>query len=117
MVKKYQEPSIKTIEDILSVEAHARKQVQMHCVASNITQRFSAKIPDEFGLTFSHGKVFYSVLENVPVTIEAYLHGEFIKYIDNDGECLDAPKTTWKSYSRKHNVFHTLVTGIVTRNL
>ena len=84
----------KTIEDTLkiSVEAHTRKQVQMHCVARNITQRFSAKIPDEFGQTFSYGKVFYSVLENVPVTIEAYMPGEFIKYINNDGECLDCPQ-------------------------
>ena len=81
VVKKYQEASIKTIEDTLkiSVKAHTRKQVQMHCVARNITQRFSAKIPDEFGQTFSYGKVFYSVLENVSVTIEAYMPGEFIK--------------------------------------
>ena len=94
VVKKYQEASLKTIEDTLkiSVEAHTRKQVQMHCVARNITQRFSAKIPDEFGQTFSYGKVFYSVLENVPVTIEAYMPGEFIKYINNDGECLDCPQ-------------------------
>ena len=60
VVKKYQEASIKTIEDTLkiSVEAHTRKQVQTHCVARNITQRFSAKIPDEFGHTFSYGKAF-----------------------------------------------------------
>lgn len=76
----------------MSVEAHTRKQVQMHCVARNITQRFSAKIPEEFGHTFSYGKVFYSMLENVPVTIEAYMPGEFVKYINNDGECLDCPR-------------------------
>jgi hypothetical protein len=40
-------------------------------VARNITQRFSTKIPAEFGDTFSYGKVFYSMLENVPVTVEA----------------------------------------------
>ncbi len=93
MVKKYQEQSIKTIEDTLkmSVEAHIRKQVQMHNVVKNITQRFSAKIPAEFGQTFSYGKVFYSILENVPVTVEAYIQGEFVKYINNDGECMTCP--------------------------
>jgi hypothetical protein len=93
VVKKYQEQSIKTIEDTLkmSVEAHTRKQVQMHNVARNITQRFSAKIPAEFGQAFSYGKVFYSILENVPVTVEAYIPGEFVKYINNDGECMTCP--------------------------
>ena len=71
VVKKYQEQYIKTIENTLkmSVEAHTQKQVQMHTVAKNITQRFSAKIPAEFGQTFSYGKVFYSSLESVPVTV------------------------------------------------
>ncbi len=93
VVKKYKEQSIKTIEDTLkmSVEAHTRKQVQMHNVARNITQRFSAKIPAEFGQAFSYGKVFYSILENVPVTVEAYIPGEFVKYINNDGECMTCP--------------------------
>ena len=93
VVKKYQEEAIKTVQDTLklSVEAHTRKQVQMHSVARNITQRFSTKIPAEFGDTFSYGKVFYSMLENVPVTVEAYIPGEFVKYINNDGECIDSP--------------------------
>ena len=76
----------------MSVEAHPRKQAQMHCVARNVTQRFSAIFPDEFGQTFSYWKIFYTVLENVPVTIEAYMLGEFVKYISNDGKCLDCPQ-------------------------
>ena len=92
VVKKYQDVSIKTIEDTLkmSVQAHTRKQVQMHSVARNITQRFSSKTPAEFGQAFSYGKVYYSTLENVPITVEAYIPGEFVKYINNDGECLDS---------------------------
>jgi hypothetical protein len=31
------------------------------------------------------------MLENVPVTVEAYIPGEFVKYINNDGECIDCP--------------------------
>ena len=71
--KKLPKSLEKMIEDTLKmcVEAHNRKQVQMHCVNRNIAQRFSAKIPEEFGQTFSYGKVFYSVLDNIPVTIEA----------------------------------------------
>ena len=93
MVKKYREESIKTVQDTLklSVEAHTRKQVQMHSVARNVTQQSSTKIPAEFGDTFSYGKVFYSMLENVPVTVEAYIPGEFVKYINNNGVCIDSP--------------------------
>ena len=40
---------------------------------------------------FSYGKVFYSILENVSVTVEAYIPGEFVKNINNDGECMACP--------------------------
>ena len=90
MIKKYHDEAIDTIKDDLkvTVEAHTRKQVQMHCVARNITQRFAVRVPPEFGQSFSYGKVFYSLLENVPVTVEKYIPGEFVKYINNDGECM-----------------------------
>ena len=94
VVKKYQPTSVKTIVDILNstVEDHTRKQVQMHAVARNITQRFSARVPIPFGDTFSYGKVFYSVLDELPVTVEEFVPGEFQKYVNNDGTCY-APVT------------------------
>ena len=92
VVKKYQPTSVKTITDILksTVEDHTRKQVQMHAVARNITQRFSSRVPSSFGDTFSYGKVFYSVLDELPVTVEEFVAGEFQKYV-NDGTCYAPP--------------------------
>ena len=89
VVKKYQPTSVKTIIYILksTVEDHMRKQVQMHAIARNITQRFSSKVPSPFGDTFSYGKVFYSVLDELPVTVEEFVPGEFKKYVNNDGTC------------------------------
>ena len=75
---------MKTIIDILksTVEDHTRKQVQMHAVARNITQRFSVRVPTPFGDTFSYGKVLYSVLDELPVTVEEF---KIQKYVNNDG--------------------------------
>ena len=88
-MKKYQATSVKTITDILksTVEDHTRKQVQMHAVARNITQRFSSRVPSSFGDTFSYSKVFYSVLDELPVTVEEFVPGKFQKYVNNDGTC------------------------------
>jgi len=54
VVKKYKPTSIETIKELLksTVEDHTRKQVQMYAVARNITQRFSSKVPAEFGDSF-----------------------------------------------------------------
>ena len=64
------------------MEDHTRKQVQMDAVARNITQRFSLRVPTPFGDTFSYGKVLYSVLDELPVTVEEF---KIQKYLNNDG--------------------------------
>ena len=74
------------------MEDHTGEQVQMHAVARNITQRFSLRIPSPFGDTFSYSKVFYSVLDELPVTVEEFVPGEFQKYANIDGTCY-APVT------------------------
>ena len=74
----------------MTVEDHTRKQVQMHSVARNITQRFSARVPSQFGDCFRYGKVFYSVLNGVPITVEEFVEGEFVKYVNNDGNCYES---------------------------
>ena len=85
---------MKTIVAILksAVQDHTRKQVQMHAVARNISQRFSSRVSTPFGDTFSYGKLFYSVLDELPVTVEEFVPGEFQKYVNNDGTCY-APVT------------------------
>ena len=63
-------------------------------------------------------RLFYSVLENVPVTIEAYMPGVFVKYIDNDVECLDCPQEDLEELFRKSQCLsHFSQKHIVTGNL
>lgn len=75
-----------------TVEDHTRKQVQMQAVVRNITQRFTSRTPSKFGDYIHNEKVFYSVLDDLPVTVEELVPGEFRKYINNDGMCLPSPK-------------------------
>ena len=89
VVKKYNQKAVEEIKTVLdsSPEDHARKQVQMHAIARNIAQRFQKSAPQEFGVTFEYQKVYYSIYEGQPVTIEKYVDGSFHKYINNDGQC------------------------------
>ena len=80
---------MKSIIDIFksTVEDHTRKQVQNAPVARNITQTFSSRAPSPFGDTFRYGKVIYSLLDELPVTVEEFVSGELQKYVNNDGTC------------------------------
>ena len=50
-------------------------------VAQNLTQRLDKMAIDNFGHTFTYGKVFYADLDDEPVTVEElYIK----KYINND---------------------------------
>ena len=93
VIKTYQQSARETIRNVLKMTAedHTRKQVQMHAIARNITQRFSSKVPPEFGESFEYGKVFYSQWSGSPVTVEEYVTGDFQKYVNNDGRCIDSP--------------------------
>ena len=103
VLKRYQEASLNTIKDVLgmSVEHHTRKQVQMHAVARNITQHFASKTPPQFKETFTYGEVFYSSLNGEPVTIEEFVPGDFFKYVNNDGICLESPSEEYEDVFRK----------------
>ena len=89
VVKKCKPTSIETITELLksTSEGHTRKQVQMRAEARNLTTRFSSKVPANFGDSFQCGKVFYSVLDDLPVTVEEFVPGEYRKYVNNNGAC------------------------------
>ena len=88
VVKRYKEQAIKNLDHLnLGHEEHARKQVQMHTVARNLAQRLEKNAPEEFGETFKYGKVFFSLFKGEPITLEEYVAGDFIKYVNNDGNC------------------------------
>ena len=69
----------------MTIDQHARKQVQMHSVARAVTQTLMRKLPAAFGKSFSHNKVYYSTMEGLSVSIEDFIDGNFDKYINNNG--------------------------------
>lgn len=87
VVKKYLDKSKDTIKNIIGIsfEEHAKKQCQMHTVARNVAQRLSKHAPEEFGHTFHYNRVYFSILDEEPITIEEHIDGQFVKYINNDG--------------------------------
>ena len=96
VVKMYNEKALRTIEQTLNtaVEDHSRKQVQMHAVARHITKGFSLKVPPEFGECFKYNKVYYSCLNDKPVTVEDFVPGKFAKYVNNNGKCVAPPENS-----------------------
>eukprot|EP00111_Clytia_hemisphaerica_P008671 TCONS_00025364-protein len=90
VVKKFKESSWEKVGKVyqMSLEQHTRKQIQMHMGAQAIANRYFKKLSlqnnrDEW---FSYNDAYYSVLDGLPVTVEPYVPGKFIKYINNDGE-------------------------------
>ena len=72
VVKQYQEKAAKAINDDLGMSLEDHKQVQMNAVARHLTKRFAKNVPPEFGGTFEYVKVFYSVFNKLPVTVEEF---------------------------------------------
>ena len=75
----------------MSLEDHARKQVQMNAVARHLTKKVGKNVPPEFGRTFEYIKVFFAVFKEQPVTVEEYVESEFQKYVNNNGMCVTSP--------------------------
>ena len=95
VVKLYNDKATNTIRDDLcsTLEDHARKQVQMHEVARHVTKGFSMKAPGEFGECFSYNHVFFTKFKDTVATVEEFIPGAFMKYVNNDGECVHPPET------------------------
>ena len=104
VLKTYNEQAKDTIINNLSmeVEAHARKQVQMHEVARHLTKKLQKSAPSAFGETFHYNKVFYTRFHNQPATIEEYIKGTFVKYINNNG----CSTGSVNSSPAKENIIH-----------
>ena len=93
VVKTYNEKATTTIIVDLgsTLEDHTRKQVQMHEVTKHVTKGFSMKVPQEFGECFSYNHVFYTTFKDTVATVEEFIPGTFMKYVNNDGECIPPP--------------------------
>ena len=103
VIKQYTEKSIDSMTSVLKMtpEDHTRKQVQMHAVARNISQRFGKNAPKEFGPTFTYNKVYFSRYNGLPVTVEEFVDGDFVKYINNDGLPTAAPTEELETIYKK----------------
>ena len=95
VVKTYNEKATSTIRDDLgsTLDDHTRKQVQMHEVARHVTKGFSVKVPKEFGKCFSYNHVLFTKYKDTVATVEEYMQGASMKYVNNNGECIHPPET------------------------
>lgn len=100
VIKKYNAKAKDAIINTLKTteEDHSRKQVQMHSAARQLTEQFSNKVPSHFGRCFHYNRVFYTKFEDEPATVEEYVPGNFLKYINNNGECCSAPEKCTNEY-------------------
>ena len=87
--KKFKKDTWNKVAEVygMTLEQHTRKQAQMHMAAQAIANRLTKK---SMQLTeqqwFVYGNAYFSMLGNEPVTVELYVEGDFIKYVNNDGQ-------------------------------
>ena len=91
VVRKFQAEHMGNITPLLgdtTIVEHTRKQVQMHMAAKGILNRFEKKIEEKelFGFIFSYDEICFSMMGDVPVTVEPFLQ-----------EPLSSMSTTMKS--------------------
>ena len=91
---------MKNMEGMI-LEDHARKRVQLHSAAGNIAQWCAKTALPEFGEKFQYRKVHCGFLNDVAVTVEEFIHGQFAKYINNDGKYKMLPLGEMKSVCQK----------------
>ena len=66
-----------------------RKTVQMHMLARHLAACLAFEAPKEFGKCFEYEKVYYTVFDGKGASIEKFIEGTFVKYINNNGEFVD----------------------------
>ena len=69
-------------------EDHAKKSVQMHCLAKHFATQLKVilRAKGYSGDVFAYNMASFGILNGQPVTIENFIAGTFVKYINNDGE-------------------------------
>ena len=91
VIKRYTSDGKNYIKDLgITLEDHTRKTVQMHLLAKNFASQLEQRIAQDtsgvFGEALKYRNVHYGIMEkNEHVTVEEYINGEFVKYINNTG--------------------------------
>lgn len=57
----------------------------MHGLARNFAKSLKNEFPSNYGETFQYDKVYYGKLGSEFVTVESFIEGNFVKYINNTG--------------------------------
>ena len=90
VIKKYTPTTKEIIDEDLhqTIESHTQQSVQMHFLASQLREKIDKEKLDEFG---EFNKVFLGKMSTGEVvTVEEFIEGEFIEYVNNTGErCVD----------------------------
>ncbi|CAB4033641.1 Transient receptor potential cation channel subfamily M member 6 [Paramuricea clavata] len=89
VLKRYKPERIDELTHLFnSLDDHTRKVVQMHAIARHFAQMMQREAPLEFGETFTYTKLYYGKLNDEAVTVEQFIEGTFVKYINNTGDIL-----------------------------
>ena len=96
VIKKYFPDTLNVIQQINeTVESHTKKVVQMHHLAYNFGEQIVKEIVSKscqkaFGRTLRYKNIYLGKIGEEFVTIEEYISGCFIKYMNNTGQlCVD----------------------------
>ena len=111
VVKKFQEETWEKVKPLLgdtTVVEHTRKQVQMHMAARGILHRMEKKIEEKelFGSVFTYDEIHFSVINDVSVTVEPFLSGNFVKYVNNNGVPGTSASAKKDAYQKAEAVCH-----------
>ena len=124
VIKVYKEGTLEVIKDSLdmSPEDHTRKQVQMHMVAKAIALKLAKKAPSSYDKVFQYHTIYFSKIEEIPVTAEKYVPGNITKYVNNTDECgtpknSDEDEIYQKAESLSHFSYHKSVNELMLLDL
>ena len=92
VIKRYKRETLETITTDLgqTVKEHTKEVIQMHSLARNFCQQLAKRVTDvcsvEFGKVPSYRDIFLGKIGDEVVSIEQYVSGDFVKYINNTGD-------------------------------
>ena len=64
----------------------------MHAVARHLAQKFERNSPTKFGECFKYNWCYYRMFDGEHATVEEFVPGSFVKYVNNNGNCVPPPE-------------------------
>jgi len=123
VVKKYLRSALEIIKTTQETEEnHTKKSVQMHYLTHNFASQLKEQIEKEqlmeFGQTFEYKKVFMGKTDSGEfISIEEYIDGDFIKYINNNGEVCEKGTVCDKAQAFVHFTYENSEGKLIVRDI